>query len=163
MCLVPLPAIDHTFQISYERTFLNAKKGLLISGGLLVTGYNNNLDIGFVEEIQFRFYLNDIRNSGKKNKFQFAFYFSPFVAHKYLRKNDTFSYYYYDYTNSVSSGFISGLKGTYSRFAIDFYIGGGFKKSVANKNHDISKGKSYDHDNYTGVFPKVGVQLGFIF
>jgi len=157
--LVPLPAISKTFQISYERILGNAKKSILISGGILATGDNNNIDLGFTDEIQFRLYLNDIRNSGKENKFQFAFYFSPFIAHKYIKTDS----YNYDYSNSISSGIISGFKGTYSRFVFDIFVGGGFKKSIINKNNEIFGGKDYWDDNYTGVLPKIGIQLGFSF
>lgn len=155
----PLPTISKTFQISYERIIGNAKKSIQISGGILASGYNNNMDLGFTDEIQFRFYLNDIRNSGKENKFHFAFYFSPFIAHKYFK---SFSYFY-DYSNSISLGLVSGWKGTYSRFVFDIFIGGGFKKSMTNKNNQIFAGKDYWDGNYTGVLPKIGIQLGFSF
>ena len=125
----------------------------------MAKGSNDNLDLGFTDEIQFRFYLNDIRNSGKENKFQFAFYFSGFAAHKYIKANN----YNYDYSNSVSSGLISGWKGTYSLFTFDIYIGGGFKTSFANENNEVFVGRDYFDDNFTGVIPKFGVQLGFSF
>lgn len=157
--LVPLPAISKTFQIGYEKILGNTKRSILISGGILATGTNNDMNLGFTDEIQFRFYLNDIKNSVKEEKFRFAFYFSPFITHKYIKADS----YYYDYINSISSGLVSGWKGTYSRFVFDIFIGGGLKKSITNRNNPIFASSNYWNDKYTGVLPKVGIQLGFSF
>jgi hypothetical protein len=166
--LDPLPTLMNTFQISYERTFCDATKSIQISGGAIAKVSDNlklfgsndhNLEYGFSDEVQFRFYLNDIRNSGKENKFQFAFYFTPYIAHKYLKTSSAS----YDYINSVSAGLLSGWKGTYGHFVFDVFMGGGYKKSMANNNDHFYASNSYWDNTYTGILPKFGIQLGFSF
>jgi hypothetical protein len=160
--IVPLPAIFNSFQIGYERTFGNATKSILIIGGIIASGDSYYGESGVSEEIQLRFFLNDIRNSGKTDKFKFAFHFSPFLSHKYIER-DRNTTYEYDYLNSISSGIVSGMKGTFSHFVFDIYVGGGYKKTYFDKNNSRYGSGRYIDDGYSGVLPKIGIQLGFSF
>lgn len=166
--LSTLPFLSNTFQINYERISPNNKKSILISGGLILNkSYDININWGFTDEIHFRFYLNDIRNTGT-NKFKFAFYFSPYFAHKH-EKVEYYIIHYdnYDleYINSFSIGSLSGIKGVLGRFALDIYTGGGIQKSITNNNdqNKLYNSKNYRGNNYTGILPKLGIQLGFSF
>ena len=158
--LDPFPAFHNILQLGYERIFMDASKSILISVGVLVRGYNSDIEKGFSDELQFRFYLNDLRNPGQGNKLKYAFHFSPFFAHRYI---DARSYMTYDYSNSVSAGIISGMKGTYGHFVFDIYLGGGFKKSFTNKDNPVFESKDIFDDNFTGIRPKIGLLLGFCF
>jgi hypothetical protein len=158
--LHPFPSFHNTLQLGYERIFIDDGKSILISGGFIAKGYNSELDMGFADELQFRFYLNNLKNMGQRNKFRYAFHFSPFFAHKYIHVR---SYMAYDYSNSISAGIISGMKGTYSRFVFDIYLGGGFKKSFSNNDTPLFYSRDIREDNYTGIEPKIGLLLGFCF
>ena len=45
----------------------------------------------------------------------------------------------HSYSNSITSGLVSGWKGTYNRFVFEFYMGGGFRKLITNKNNNLIK------------------------
>lgn len=168
--LNPLPFVNNTFQINYER-LLSKKTGLLFSSGYtLVDSYDDGKK-GGNGEIHLRIYLSDMENKTRR-----LFYFSPYARFQYIES--TLGYYEWDkanrkyyfvdqpdsYVSSYSGGLLIGFKWiTKTRLTIDAYLGGGMQLSKLNGKNIISSGFGDYYGYYTGTIPKIGVQFGYDF
>ena len=159
---------DNTLFLSYERTMKNGN-ALFVGVGPLYANTNNEPKSGLRSELQYKLYITEKikENSAKR------IYFAPFFTYKFLEKKYT-SYYidnniWPNYTvqyHSFCPGIIAGYSITvYNRINIDFYVGGGLKRTFdGNFNGHIN----YDNYNlwdpgYSGVIPKVGFDIGITF
>ncbi|MFA5772989.1 MAG: hypothetical protein WC974_09690 [Thermoplasmata archaeon] len=168
--LNPLPFVNNTFQINFERLLSN-KIGLLLSSGCtLVSGYDDGKR-GGNGEIQFRIYLSDTKNKARK-----LFYFSPYARFQYIEStlgyyqwnNDNKEYYFIDlpdvYVSSYTGGLLIGFKWVLNtRLSIDTYIGGGMQISQFNGEKVFPTMDIRYYGYYTGPIPKLGIQFGYNF
>lgn len=168
--LNPIPFINNTIQINYER-LLTKKIGLLFSiGYTLVDGYGDGKK-GGNGELQFRIYLSD-----KKTRTRNLFYFSPYARFQYIestlgyyRRNYVYQeYYFVDQpdvcVSSYTGGLLIGFKWVLNtRLTIDTYIGGGMQISQY-KGEKVSQTMDMTYYGYyTGPIPKLGLQFGYNF
>lgn len=168
--LNPLPIINNTFQLNYERHLSNNVGLLLSTGYTLVDSYDDGKR-GGNGEIQLRIYLSDTQNKTRR-----LFYFSTYVRYQYIETtpgiylwNEVKQEYYFkdipnSYINSYSSGLLIGLKWIFqTRLTFDIYIGGGMQFSNVKGEQIPSNGYGDYVGNYTGPLPKLGLQFGYNF
>lgn len=168
--LNPLPFINNTFQINFERHISN-KIGILLSGGFTFVGNYDDGKRGGNGELQIRIYLFNIKHKARK-----LFYFCPFTKFQYIestlgyyqKNNNNQEYYFIDqpdvYINSYSGGILIGFKWILNtRLAIDTYIGGGLQISQFNGEKAFPEMDIRNYGYYTGPIPKLGIQFGYNF
>jgi len=168
--LNPLPFINSTFQINYERHLSN-KIGILLSGGYTFVGGYDDGKRGGNGELQFRIYLSDTKNKARK-----LFYFSPYARFQYIEStwdyyqwnNVNQEYYFIDqpdiYVSSYTGGLLIGFKWVLNtRLSIDTYIGGGMQISQFNGEKVFPTTDIRYYGYYTGPIPKIGIQFGYNF
>ena len=168
--LNPLPFIDNTFQLNYERHLSN-KVGLLFSGGYTFLDCYDDGKRGGNGEIQLRIYLTDTQNKARR-----LFYLCPYTRFQYIEStlgiymwdNDKQEYYYVDlpdvYVSSYAGGLLFGFKWIYrTHLTIDINIGGGVQYSELDgeKVHPVMDVRAYGY--YNGLLPKLGIQFGYNF
>ena len=164
----PIRFFSSTFQLSYER-LVDKDKSLNFSAGLIYKDTESESVNGFRGEFQFRYFIleREIYNPARK------IYFAPFIFDQYV---DVINRNYYNSsgmqeqysykTNAFGGGIVMGVNWVFSkRFVIDAFLGGGVRTSNMDKNNNVY----YTNNNgimdygYKGIFPRVGLDLGFTF
>ncbi len=172
-------------QLSYER-FLgeNRTKSLIITPSLIYKSQNDETKTGFQLMSQYRFYVSQVR-SDERNTFlgmyNIGFYAGPYAQG--LIYSEDYLYSYWNNTGgqymesiftkdikSVEGGVIIGLQfDITSRILMDFFVGGGIRYSKVDDTFDISSPDIYREtynifdQEYNGVKPKIGFQVGITF
>lgn len=165
---------DNTFYLNYERKLKNGN-GLLLGGGAIYKEDDYERNAGYRTEVQLKIYVIEHANEKRMNKL----YFAPYFTFKYLERKVYNNYPFYDewgnmiyqpptkeYYHSFSPGIVAGYSLTlYKRINIDMYLGGGLKRTF-----DADFKGRITHDNssiwqpgYSGVLPKIGVDIGIVF
>ncbi len=164
----PIRFFSSTFQLSYER-LVDKDKSLNFSAGLIYKDTESESVNGFRGEFQFRYFIleREIYNPTRK------IYFAPFIFDQYVdvinrnyyNSNGIQEQYSYK-TNAFGGGIVMGVNWVFSkRFVIDAFLGGGVRSSNMDKNYSAY----YTNNNgimdygYKGIFPRVGLDLGFTF
>ena len=162
-----LPFINGTFQLQFES--LN-ESGNSVWLAPSVTYIDNDYDkiMGGGMEIKYRLYVFEkITEKNIKN-----IYFAPYGFYKHFVFEET---HYYDYPynyeedyvpttsdkkiNVFGGGMLFGMQYVFAeRVHIDFYIGGGLRKADKENYYD-----TVVEPGYSGLAPKLGIDLGFSF
>lgn len=163
----PMRFFSSTFQISYER-LVCSDKALNFSAGLTYKDDDYESVSGYRGEFQFRYFVLQRETTRAARKL----YFAPFVFDQYTDVTER-NFYYDPYqvtdeyrykVNSFGAGIVMGVNWTFAkRFVIDAFVGGGVRTSNMN-----NPSNSYIDDGlmgygYKGIFPRVGLDLGFTF
>jgi hypothetical protein len=163
----PLSFFSGTFQMSYER-LIGSDKSLNFSAGLTYKDSEDENVTGYKGEFQFRYFILQ-RETPRANR---RLYFAPFIFDQYSEVLQHNAYnglgisgkYQYD-VNSFGTGIVMGVNWVFSkRFVIDAFIGGGVRTSNARPSYN-----NYFIDDslfgyaYKGIFPRIGLDLGFTF
>jgi hypothetical protein len=171
----PFHFVEGTFLLSYERMLSSDQtSSLMLSLGLhsRETYDQPEPSFGTVEELQYRYYVAPPQNQGVGGGdfFYFkGFYAGPFVYHRYRSQTRTvFDWILQsnvdvnEQVNEMAGGVLLGVQVALgNRFFIDFYTGGGVKKSfgvVGDPSQDAPR-NAVDV-GYNGVIPKIGFQIG---
>ncbi|WP_235296428.1 hypothetical protein [Portibacter marinus] len=167
------------FQIGFERYFNNRKTSLntLIS---IISGDNGEEKRGgFQAFLQYRFYLSQLYKETHQtlNMYNIGFYSAPYILGLY--QNETYSNWYYDpekgdtQTELVDEEITAGEGGVLlgvqfditKRIVLDIFMGGGVRQSKIVRNRDASGIEDYGllDQGYSGVKPRIGLQMGITF
>jgi hypothetical protein len=162
----PLSFFSSTFLMSYERLTGN-DQSLNFSAGLISKDSDNKTENGFRGEFQFRYFVleRNIYNPARK------LYFAPFVFDQYVDVTDRNTYNIYGVletrhynVNAYGAGIVMGVNWVFSRrFVVDAFLGGGVRTSNMNTNDNIFNDDGLMGYGYKGIFPRVGLDLGFTF
>lgn len=175
---------NEEFQISYEHYFKNRKSSIQLMPSFILKDNQDESKTGVQVMGQYRIFLSHLR--GDEGKSILGFYNLGLyggVYALYLDYSEDYLYgYYNDMTNefineeftkdltSFEGGAILGVQvDITNRFVIDFYVGGGIRKTDIEDTKVLPEGQVdyfyygvFDRE-YTGVKPKLGLQLGFTF
>ena len=163
----PLSFFSSTFQLSYER-LVGMDKSLNFSVGLTYKDSDYESVNGYRGEFQFRYFVLQ-RETIKTNR---KLYFAPFVFDHYTdvternyNYNFSTSQDFYRYrVNSVGAGVVIGVTWTFAkRFVLDTFVGGGVRTSNMNNNSQFFINDGLMGYGYRGIFPRIGLDLGFTF
>ncbi len=183
--LSPLSFCNSLF-LNYERN-LGSKFGVVLSQGIyyynsilpkspidfLRNGLNPGIEgntIGYLSELQTRFYFNEKQKSEKKRSRLFV---APYGLYYIYNTND---YYYFegqksnptrpDYKlTSFGGGILIGYTFEINKFSIELYTGGGLKQNKTDMDKMVTRHFQTDVFSiaYKGIVPKFGFNLGFNF
>jgi len=160
----PVEFFSSTFQLCYERSLKPGKSVAFISGLIYDKDWYGDERTGFKAEVQYRYSLfTSIGKKTTKNLF-----FAPFLMYKYVNGYTEYweenyqGYHYYkarEIINTAFGGVMFGLKWQFlDRLVIDIYFGGGFRYSDNDLNYE-----GIGDPSYTGIAPKGGIDIGFLF
>ncbi len=178
----PFDLFFKTFQVTYERDVTKSKNSIAFTGGVLLEKSNNAFELGFNTELQYR--INVFDYSTSKRGFQSNVFFAPYLQFRYIEHESTdelTSYAMYDPNNPNAKpvtvidsrdanlrgygvGVLMGLKSSAfnNRFCFGVYGGGGAKYTDVKGSQTVF-GSSLVDENYTGITPKLGFQMGISF
>lgn len=163
----PISFFTSTFQLSYER-LVGKDKSLNFSAGLTYKDSDNESVSGYRGEFQFRYFVLQRETNRASRKL----YFAPFVFDQYA---DVINRNYYNYlnqiqeeyrykVNSFGAGVVIGVNWTFARrFVLDAFVGGGVRTSNMDNNSNFYLNNGLMSYGYKGIFPRVGLDLGFTF
>ncbi|PLX06173.1 MAG: hypothetical protein C0596_16965 [Marinilabiliales bacterium] len=154
----PIQPVFYTLQMGYERVFKENKRSIIICLGIYREEYDFIKNKGFTDELQYRFYINS-NESDDRNKLTFDYYLGPYFNHKFFDINRS------RYTaHNFILGAVGGLRLSYKSFALDLHVGGGYKHVIFGGYHTNYNGyEEFSDIGYTGILPKLGVQIGYKF
>jgi hypothetical protein len=170
----PFHFVEGTFLLSYEHLFANQKSSFSISAGMHSRQTYDQTEpaFGTIEELQWRYFVSPPQNRGVGGgNFLFfkGFYAGPYLYHRYRAQTRTV----FDWIlqanqevkeniHEVSSGVLLGVELAFgNRLFLDFYTGGGIKRSFGRDNSNPNQ--SYipiTEVGYNGVIPKIGFMIG---
>tara|TARA_B100000287_G_C20654694_1_gene788139 strand:- start:1485 stop:2105 length:621 start_codon:yes stop_codon:yes gene_type:complete len=175
----PFHFFDGTFHLSYERA-VSTNKSLNISGGFHFRGdnYYNNMqeDIGWNCEIQLRRYLISFDSDVLLN----GIYFSPYFKGGYFKYKEL-SYWYINYDSNgdyydvfypeslfeiknYQGGLIMGVQMLFKEIIVfDLFLGGGIQYAELNRDNFYHSNNGIWGRNYSGVVPRIGLNIGVVF
>lgn len=168
----PFHFIEGTFLLGYERMF--NRSSIMVSAGLHSREryFQEDPEFGFQEEIQYRYYFAEPKNTGARGRNFFFFkglYAGPYVYHRYRQQ----TVQVWDWIaqenvnvpeniNEFAGGVIIGAQVAFSNVVfLDFFTGGGIKRSIGR--NPINNFLNITSPGYNGVLPKIGFKLGIGF
>jgi hypothetical protein len=165
----PLSFFSGTFQMSYER-LIGTDKSINISAGLTYKDSDSKTVNGYRGELQYRYFVLQRETPRASRKL----YFAPFVFDQYTDVTDRDYYYSYPYpgyddnyhytVNSVGAGIVMGVKWVFAkRFVLDAFVGGGVRTSNLPRHSEYYYEDGLTDYGYKGIFPRIGLDLGFTF
>jgi hypothetical protein len=175
----PFHFFDGTFHLSYERVITN-NKSLNISGGFHFRGenfyHNMQEDVGWNGEIQLRRYLISFDSDLVLN----GVYFAPYFKGGYFKYKEM-SYWYVNYDSNgdpydvlypelfseiknYQGGVIMGVQILLKEIiAFDLFLGGGIQYADINRDNFYNSNNGIWGRSYSGVVPRVGLNIGVFF
>lgn len=181
----PIEFGSSRFQITYERYINDRSSSFLAIPTIILKENGQESKKGFEMMLQYRFFLTHLRKGINKTlgMHNIGFYAGPYING--LVYNEEYQNGYYidmeqmyvtdTFEKDVRSGEAGALIGVQfditPKILLDLYVGGGIRYSdVTDTFEDVvddvfNYGRYYDVFDleYTGVKPKLGLQLGFAF
>lgn len=171
------------FEISYERYFEDRKHSLIIAPTFMLKENSYQSFSGFQLMLNYRFQLTHLKKEehytlGFHN---IGFYAGPYVAGTVYDEDFRFGYYdqagqnyiegmYNKDVSAIETGLLIGVQFDITpRILLDLFAGGGIRYAKDSNNlPDAFKDQYYRGEGvfdieYTGVKPKLGLQIGFTF
>jgi len=151
--------------MGYER-FLNPNTSLYLTTGLNFQDSDYDRNWGVRTEAQMRFHVYTVI----KPKESHRLYFAPYLMNHYLEtetrdySGSGYDVWRTDTFDAFSGGMLFGWSFSFAnRINLDIYSGGGLRKTF---NYD--KTDSYNNDGiwdygYSGIIPRLGIDIGFWF
>jgi len=182
--LSPFNLGQSEFQAAYEQYFNSRKSSISLYPSIYLRETQDESLSGWQAMVQYRFYLTHFNKDERKtflNLYNYGFYAGLYglyfdYSEDYLRgywSNGQQDYITSEFTRSsesVEGGAMIGLQVDITkRILVDFYIGGGVRFSESfDTFNDVLEEPNYEsfgvfNPAYTGVKPKVGLQLGILF
>jgi hypothetical protein len=181
--LSPIEFANSEFQFSYERYFNNRKSSIIITPSILLKDQGEESFSGVQAMVQYRLYLTHLQKGIHKTlqMHNIGFYGGPYVlgltyqedyssGYFDLDRNEFINKLYHKDIKAIEGGAIMGIQlDITERIVLDMFVGGGIR--YANVDDDILLDQPDDNYfyydvfdvEYTGVKPKLGLQLGITF
>ena len=171
----PFDLFFRTFTITCEREVNPNKNSIVINAGVLLEKRTDMSESGFNGEIQYRINIFDYKTS--KRGLVSNIFFAPYVQFRYVDHKGTTQQLIQTFpaqsfvTESIDAnlrgygvGVVMGLKTTAfnNRFCFGFYGGGGLKYTDVKGAPNVFD-TSIVGENFTGITPKFGLQMGMSF
>ncbi len=175
--LNPFDLFFKTFTVTYEYDIRPAQNSVAFSAGVILSKTNSVSENGFNGEFQYRINVFDYKVS--KRGFVNHIFFAPYLQFRYLDHKEAgyddtqiLTYppktYVYESRNAnlrgYGGGVVMGIK-SYAfnnRFCFGLYGGGGVKYTEVKGNQNVFDTNLIGED-YTGITPKFGLQMGMSF
>ncbi len=155
----------NTFQMGYER-FTNQNSSVYLSAGLNFTDTDYDKSWGIRSEVQMKFHVYTIIKPTQSNRL----YFAPYIMNHYLetqtRNYDNYGNYLWQTDNfdAIGGGMLFGWSYSFAnRINLDIYAGGGFRKTINYNPAILSINNSIFDYGYSGIVPRLGIDIGFWF
>lgn len=154
----------NTFQMGYEK-FFNPTTSFYLMAGINFKDSDYERDWGVRTEAQMRFHVYTVINPSSSHRL----YFSPYLMNHYLtleRRDYSYSgsaIWKSDTFDALSGGMLFGWSYTFAnRINMDIYTGGGLRKTFNYEQSDGYNDSVFDY-GYSGIVPRLGVDIGFWF
>jgi len=154
-----------TFQLGLER-FVKPTTSIYITAGFSLqnSDYENNW--GIRNELQMKFNVFTLLKPATSQRL----YFAPYIMNQYyVTERNTYDgygnpYWQSDSFDAFSGGMLFGWSFSFAnRVNLDIYTGGGIRKTF---NYDMAD-NYYDNSifdyGYSGIVPRLGIDIGFWF
>jgi hypothetical protein len=158
-----------TFQMGYEHYF-NPTTSFLLNAGMNFkdNNYNNEQQWGVGTEAQVKVHVF----TNIKSKTSHRLYFAPYIMNNYeeQKKNIYTNLGTYEWTtdtyDALGIGCVFGWSFSFAnRINLDIYTGGGIRKAFnvdENNNYYYNSSSIFDY-SYSGIAPRLGIDVGFWF
>jgi len=154
-----------TFQIGYER-FINPTTSLYLAAGLSFEDSENNKLWSVRTEAQMRFHVFTV----VKPKVSHRLYFAPYLLNQYyetenkLYDNNGNYYWQTDSFDAAGGGMLFGWSFSFAnRINLDIYTGGGLRKTFNYDDNNTYYDDGIFDYGYSGIIPRLGIDIGFWF
>lgn len=166
------------FQVSYERFIKDRKQSIVLVPSIILGSGGDESRTGFQIMTQYRFYLSHLRKETHEtlNMYNIGFYAAPYalgLGLNEVREIGVYDPITYEYEvdlmesniMSFEGGAIMGIQlDITKRIVMDFYAGGGLRKSTVDHNlEDVDNSYGILDIAYTGVKPRIGFAMGITF
>jgi len=154
-----------TFQMGYER-FFQPNTSFFLAAGLNFKDSDYEKDWGVRTEAQMRFHVYTVIKPRDSHRL----YFAPYLLNEYLETQNT------NYSSSVpgmwqtdtfdafGGGMLFGWSYSFAnRINLDIYTGGGIRKTFNYDNYDQYNNNGVFDYGYSGIVPRLGIDIGFWF
>ncbi len=154
-----------TFQMGYER-FLNPNNSVYLTAGLNFRDSDYEKEWGVRTEAQLRFHVFTVIKPKESNRL----YFAPYLMNHYLEtegqsydNNGGYSWNT-DTFDAFGGGMLFGWSFSFAnRINLDIYTGGGFRKTFNYNNTNSYNDNTVFDYGYSGIVPRLGIDIGFWF
>jgi hypothetical protein len=154
-----------TFQIGYER-FFKPNTSLYISAGLTFKDTDYEKVMGIRTEAQMKFHVYTVINPKSSHRL----YFAPYLLNEYYEtETDEYDYngnyvWITDTFDAFGGGMLFGWSFSFAnRINLDVYTGGGFRKTFGYNSEEHYYDDGVFEYGYSGIVPRLGVDIGFWF
>jgi len=154
-----------TFQMGYER-FFQPNTSFYLTAGLTFQDSDNEKVWGVRNEAQMRFHVYTVVNPHQSSRL----YFAPYIMNQYFETEGNVYDDYGNYTwqtdtfDAFSGGMLFGWSYSFAnRINLDIYTGGGIRKTFNYDNHDYYNDNGVFDYGYSGIVPRLGIDIGFWF
>ncbi len=156
----------NTFQMGYER-FFNPNTSFYISAGLNFKDSDYEKVWGIRTEAQMRFHVFTV----VKPKESHRLYFAPYLLNHFMEtesrdysSSSSFDPWYTNSFDAFSGGMLFGWSYSFAnRINLDIYTGGGLRKTFNYEPQYMYSSDGIYDDGYSGILPRLGIDIGFWF
>jgi hypothetical protein len=158
--------VRSTFQLGYEH-FFQQNTSFYLTGGLTFQDSDYDKVWGIRNEAQMRFHVYTVVKPRESSRL----YFAPYLTNQYFETEgqvyDNYGNYVWqtDTFDAVGVGMLFGWSYSFAnRINLDIYTGGGIRKTFGYENADYYNDNSGVFDyGYSGIVPRLGIDIGFWF
>ena len=154
-----------TFQLGFER-FFQPNTSFLLAAGLKFEDSEYEKNWGVRTELQMRFHVYTVIRPRDSHRL----YFAPYVLNQYF-ETETIDYassvpnaWVLDTFDAFGGGMLFGWSYSFAnRINLDIYTGGGIRKTFNYDNNGNSGNGEFSDYGYSGIVPRLGIDIGFWF
>ena len=154
-----------TFQLGFER-FFQPNTSFYLAAGLNFEDSEYDKNWGVRTELQLRFNVYTIIRPRDSHRL----YFAPYVLNQYF-ETKTIDYassvpnaWLVDTFDAFGGGMLFGWSYSFAnRINLDIYTGGGIRKTFNYDNYSNSGSGEFSDYGYSGIVPRLGIDIGFWF
>jgi hypothetical protein len=154
-----------TFQLGFER-FFQPNTSFFLAGGLKFEDTEYDKNWGVRTELQMRFHVYTVIRPRDSHRL----YFAPYVLNQYY-ETQTIDYassvpnaWLVDTYDAFGGGMLFGWSYSFAnRINLDIYTGGGIRKTFNFDNNSNSDNGEFSDFGYSGIVPRLGIDIGFWF
>lgn len=175
--LSPVELVRAEFQVGYERYFKNRAQSLNVLTSIISGKNGSETRDGLQLFGQYRFFLSHLQKETHQtlNMYNIGFYTAPYALG--LTYKGTYESGDYDpingefvtklideRINAFEAGALMGIQlDITSRIVLDLFLGGGVRRSFTDVSDESQNEYGLMELGYTGVKPRIGLQMGITF